>query len=149
MGNDESPLNIKISYNGILKEMKCNKNMTVKELINKYKKEYLNSGYNINNFTLKINNNNNCSKNSTIETYKNDINNNSIFYLIYDNNKQNIGKANNNEDNDEDLDESDDDLDDLDFNENNIILESCKIMEMEINMKFFKNGKNNFNINYN
>ena len=119
MGNDENSINIRISYNGIVKDIICNKDSTIKELLAYYIKEYLNSGYKLNKFTIKVNNIK-CLLNSTIKTYMNDINNNAIFYLIYD----------------------DDDFDD-------IIQESCRLLEMRINIKFFKIGKNHFNINYN
>ena len=103
MGNEENGINIRISYNDNIKDIKCNKDKTIKDLLSEYIKECLNPGYNVNKFTVKLNNNKKCSPNDTIETYIKDINNNSIFYLIYDNNKQNIEVKN--QDDDDDFDE--------------------------------------------
>ena len=84
MGNDGNSINVRISYKNNVKEIKCYKNITIEELITQYIKNYLNPGYSLKNFTLKIDGKK-CLLNKTIETYKNYIINNSTFYLTYDN----------------------------------------------------------------
>jgi hypothetical protein len=145
MGNDGNSINVRISYKNNVKEIKCYKNITIEELITQYIKNYLNPGYSLKNFTLKIDGKK-CLLNKTIETYKNYIINNSTFYLTYDNDNDNLTNAENEPSDGEDI--SDDNSDDFDINEKDISLESCRAFNMEINMKFFKIDKNHFDKNY-
>jgi hypothetical protein len=145
MGNDGNSINVKISYKNNVKEIKCYKNITIEELITQYIKNYLNPGYSLKNFTLKIDGKK-CLLNKTIETYKNYIINNSTFYLTYDNDNDKLTNGENEPSDGEDI--SDDNSDDFDINEKDISLESCRAFNMEINMKFFKIDKNHFDKNY-
>ena len=133
MNNNDNSISIRISYNGTLKGIICDISMTIKDIILKYFKEYLKVECNISEFTLKVNGKK-CPFEDTIKIYKNEIDNKSIFELNHNDN--------------EDSDNDDYDIDDIEICEGNIANESARLFEMEINIKFFKIDKNNFNKNY-
>ena len=147
MGNNQNnqTLNIRIAFQGKTKTLNISPNLTVEELIKLYKEKYLNSNYKLKDFSLKINNIE-CSFYETIETYRNEINNNSIFQLSYDEDDFVIDKNNiklecaNNGDDDDDQ-QTGRTNESYDISKNNY--------DFEINIKFFKIDKNKFNQNFN
>ena len=142
-------LTIRIAFQGKTKALNISPNSTVEETTKQYKEKYLNSNYKLKDFSLKINNTE-CSFYETIEIYRKEINNNSIFQLYYN---------------------EDEDRDDFPIDKNNIKLECAKNgdddddqqtgrtdksyviskyhYDFEINIKFFKIDKNKFNQNFN
>ena len=151
MGNNQNyqTLTIRIAFQGKTKTLNISPNLTVEEIIKLYKKNYLNSNYKLKDFSLKINNIE-CSFYETIETYRNEINNNSIFQLYYnededgddfpiDKNNIKLECANNGDD--------DDDQQTGRTDESYVI--SKYHYDFEINIKFFKIDKNKFNQNFN
>ena len=147
MGNDEVSITIQISFLGNVKKMICSNNYTIKEIIEKYKKDFLDSTYNLINFSLEINGKK-CLLNEKLESYKNDIINNCIFNL----------SMNELEDFENDID-----LENIEIKDENIKKEAftenkydsrkneCyhinnkNNLDMEIDIKFFKIDKNKFN----
>ena len=147
MGNDEVSITIQISFLGNVKKMICSNNYTIKEIIEKYKKDFLDSTYNLINFSLEINGKK-CLLNEKLESYKNDIINNCIFNL----------SMNELEDFENDID-----LENIEIKDENIKKECFKKnnddsrtddcyhinnknnLDMEIDIKFFKIDKNKFN----
>ena len=126
MGNDETTT-IKITYNGIIRELKIKTNITIEELIKQFIKKYLDDKYDLKNFTL-IMNGEICSFENTIETYKNEIKNNFIFILRYNGNEN-----------------------EYDIDRDKIVLECLteeeevtNNLDMEINIIFFKIERNQF-----
>ena len=145
MGNNQPSITIKISFVGKVKEMICFNNYTIKEIIEKYIKDFLNSDYEINKFYLEINGKI-CDLNENLESYKNDIINNCIFNLSYfefledetDFNGINLKEENIKK---ECFTKG---QDDSSTNESSHI-DNTNNFDMEIDIKFFKIDKNKFN----
>ena len=75
-------LTIKILFNGEIKTLQCNGNMTIREIIMLYRNNFLGPSYNLNCFSLFIDNVK-CEENSTLNSYlKYKIP--QYFLLIYD-----------------------------------------------------------------
>ena len=163
MGNEEiTIINVLILFEGKIKQLKCNINITIKDLILQYIKEYHNDDkYDLKNFTIKIKGQE-CNLEKTLNIYKNEINNNCMFELSY----------NNNQDNDNN---DDDDIESIDYdNTQGTLIKERYIIErkdeignikneyaveekdnnnndnfdIEINIKFGKNVFNNREYNF-
>ena len=119
-------ITIRILFEGEMQNISCYCNWTIKEIINYYIQNYLDSTYNMNNFRLKINKKN-CALNKFISSFFNHINNTLTFELKYN-------------DSDDDDGEVDDDI----IKENYI-----EPLNMEINIEFFKTNINIFKENNN
>ena len=88
MWNYCNTVKIKILFEGKIAEFNCYYKNTIKQIIQQYINSFLNPSYNLNSFSLTINNKI-CLLESTLETYINDISINNIFFLSYNYNKVN------------------------------------------------------------
>ena len=113
-------ISIRILFEGEIQKIDCYLNSTIQEVINLYKKNYLDSTYDINKLIIRINGKN-CDLKKEIQFYIT-TNKDIVFELLYN------------------FEEKDDD----------IILENYREpVKMEIDIDFFKTNKNNFYINSN
>ena len=78
----DNALTIKILFNGEIKTLQCNANMTIREIIMLYRNNFLGPSYNLNCFSLFIDNVK-CEENSTLNSYLK-YKMPQYFLLIYD-----------------------------------------------------------------
>ena len=79
---ENNSLTIKILFNGEIKTLQCNGNMTIREIIMLYRNNFLGPSYNLNCFSLFIDNVK-CEENSTLNSYLK-YKMPQYFLLIYD-----------------------------------------------------------------
>ena len=144
---------IKINFEGKTKSLTFSENLTIEEIIKKYINTYLNNNNNPQKYILRVNGRE-CLSQKAITYYIEEIKDNIIFYLKYQDNDNEECETNkvDNIENESEEEEDELDLKNIEIEESNIVKECYKVdnnFKMEINIKFFKIGTNNFKKNNN